>query len=145
MESTQTAVALDALIAAIRPALSAVEVVDGQPVALQEPRSLVIGWSPTRPAVEIRQIESDLYAERRSEVLDIACVVSVWRGDLAPALVRAEAVQVLDDLRGVLAADSSLGGAVTRAILGYAGTLDQAQTADGASATLDFTIDVTTL
>lgn len=145
MESTQTDVALDALRAALAAGLSDVELVDGQPIKLDEPDCLIVGWSPTRPAVEIQQEQSGLDKNRRSERLTVACVLSVWRGDTDPKAVRDAAKARMDEIRDVLAANRTLGGEVTRAVLGYDGTLDQAQTNDGATATFDFTILVTTL
>lgn len=148
MESTQTDVVLDALVTYLTPALPGVDVVDGQPVAINTPDVLVIGWSPSRVAVEIVQDRTGMVKDRRSETLSIACVASVWRGSshsISAADVRRAARELLDLIRDALRADRRLGGAVTRATLGFEGTLDQAQTKDGATATFDFTILVTTL
>jgi hypothetical protein len=145
MESTQTAIVLDALVAALN--LDGVEVVDGQPVKLDDPDVLVIGWSPAGP-VTVAQERAGMGRDRRQEVVTVPCVASTWRGESTQAaakVVRNAAVDILDRVRDRLDADRTLGGAVTRAVLGFEGTLDQAQTADGATATFDFTISVTTL
>ena len=148
MEATQVAVVLDALYTVVKTALPAVEVVDGQPLQLQGADSLVLGWSANAPAVQITQERGGIARDRRSETLQIACVASCWRGDTDPATVsavRAAGVALLNSVRTALAADRTLGGAVRRATLGYEGTLDQAQSADGASATFDFFVLVETL
>lgn len=148
MESTQVDVVLDALVSTMTTGLPDADVIDGQPLAMDAPDCLVIGWSPSRPAAEIRQERTGLQRDRRSETLDVACVASVWRGESdpqSPSDTRAALVALLDEVRDILASNRTLGGVVTRAVLGFDGTLDQAQTKDGATATADFVIQVTTL
>lgn len=147
MLSTQTATVLDALVAALKVALPGVEVVDGQPTSaeLNDPDVLLVGFSPSRTAVEVEQTRSDLGGTRRAETLSIACLASSWRGETDMSAVRAKAVEIVDAVRAALAANRSLDGAVRRAELGFGMSLDQAQTADGATSALDFTIQVVTL
>lgn len=147
LTATQTAVVLDALVTSLTAALPAVEVVDGQPTSqqLNNPDVLLVGFSPSRVAVEVTQDRPDLRGDRRGETLSIVCLASAWRGETAMSPVRQKAVDIVEAVRVALAADTKLGGAVRRAELGFDMSLDQAQTADGATATVEFTLNVVTL
>lgn len=151
MESTQTAVVLDALVETLTPAMpSPVKVVDGQPQDsdISYPDLLVIGFSANRPAVEIVQERTGIARDRRQETLSVVCLISALRGQShggSARTVRTRCVEMLDLLRAALAADRTLGGAVTRAVLSTDMALDQAQTKDGASATIECAVLVTTL
>ena len=106
---------------------------------------LVIGFSANRTAVEITQTKPDLSRGNRHEVLSIVCLASSARGEThTTSRVRQEAVDLLDRVRVMLAANRSLGGLVRRAELGTELSMDQAQ-GDGVSVTIEFTIQVTTL
>lgn len=143
--ATQTADVLDALIAALA-AVPGVAVIDGQPKNLPAD-VLVVGFSVTRPAVEVTQADADL-GGGRSEQLSIACLASSLRGETTKAttkVVRDRAVAIVNDAELALREDPGLAGLVERAELGYEMALDQARTAKGISATVEFTIKVTTL
>lgn len=145
MESTQAAAVLDALVTTFRSSLTGVEVVDGQPLATNQPIVLVVGWSANRVGVEITQTKPDLSRSRRHETLSIACLASSARGDVRQtSVVRNEAVGLLDDVRTVLAANRNLGGLVRRVELGTELAMDQAQ-GDGAAVTIEFTVQAVTL
>lgn len=149
MTATQVAVALDAIVAALRVALpDVVTVYDGQPISMDDPDVIVIGWSADRAAVEIAQQISDL-GGGRSEVLTVFGLASAMRGesdgDFSPVFVRGRAVELLDLLVEVLDVDPTLGGVVSMAELAFASAMDQAQTLAGASATVEFALRVETL
>lgn len=145
MDATQVDVVLDGLVSRLRAAVPNAEVIDGQPVATSQPEVLVVGWSANRVAVEIVQTRPDMTRDRRHETLSIVCLASSARGETESTQVaRANAVALLEQVKATLAADRRLGGIVRRAQLGLAMSLDQAQ-GDGAAATIEFTIDVTTL
>lgn len=144
MQSTLVAEVLDALVERFRADLPDVEVTDGQPLNIDAPLVLTVGFSVTRPAAEIVQESSDL-ADNRDEALSIVCLASSLRGDVEMSMVRQEAVAILDSVRASLQTDDTLGGLVDRAELGYGLALDQAQTPDGASATVEFTVAVSVM
>lgn len=144
MESTQVAVVLNALVDVFTPALPGVEVVDGQPIATNQPIVLAVGFSANRVAVEVTQTRPDLTKDRRHESLSIVCLASSARGENDMRRPRNEAVALLDDVRDALKANRTLGGLVRRAQLGLALSMDQAR-GDGAAVTIEFTIDVVTL
>jgi hypothetical protein len=141
--STQVAAVLDALTAAARVGLPEdVVVIDGQPLKINDPDVIILGWSPTAPSVEFEQEFSDV-GGGRSERMSIACVASSLRGEgdeISTSEVRARCVDLLDLLADALAADPTLGDVVQRAELGTAGALDQANTAKGLSASIEFTV-----
>jgi hypothetical protein len=142
--TTQVAAVLDALYAAARTGLAEqdVIVIDGQPLKINDPDVIILGWSPTAPSADIDQEFSDL-GGGRDERLSIACVASALRGegdDVSTSEVRNRCVDLLDLLAAVLAADPTLGGAVQSAEFGLAGALDQANTAKGLSASIEFTV-----
>jgi hypothetical protein len=141
--TTQVAVVLDALVAAARVGMpDEVEVVDGPPLKINDPDVVILGWSPTAPSVDIDQEFSDV-GGGRSERLVIACVASALRGEgdeISTSEVRSRCVELLDLLEAVLDADPTLGDVVQRAELGTAGALDQANTAKGLSASIEFTV-----
>jgi hypothetical protein len=142
--ATRTAAVVDALVTALRAALpGGVEVIDGQPLNLDQPDVIVVGFSADRVAVEVSQQRSDL-GGGRSDALSIVCLASAWRGDTSMAAVRDRSVELLTSVQDVLAADRTLGGVVRRVELGYEMSLDQAQTKDGATATVEFTVQAVT-
>jgi hypothetical protein len=142
--TTQVAAVLDALYSAARTGLAEedVVVIDGQPLKINDPDVIILGWSATAPSVEIDQEFTDV-GGGRSERLEIACVASALRGEgdeISTSEVRARCVELLDLLADVLADDPTLGDVVQRAELGTAGALDQANTAKGLSASIEFTV-----
>jgi hypothetical protein len=137
--STRTAVVVDALVATLRAALPGVAVIDGQPLSLDQPDVIVVGFSAERPAVEVTQERLDLHGGRQ-EQMSIVCLASAWRGDTSISAVRARSVELLDLVQAALAADTRLGGAARRCEIGMDLLLDQAQTKDGATATVEFTV-----
>lgn len=143
MQSTQMALVVDALVAAFA-AVPDVAVFDGQPFKLDSPDVLVVGFSAGRVAVEAVQEDADL-GGGRSEALSVVCLASTLRGETEMRPVRDRAIAIVDDVQAVLRDNRDLGGVVERAVLGYEMSLDQAQTDAGASATVEFTIKVTTL
>lgn len=141
--TTQVALVLDALVAKTRVHVpDDVVVYDGQPTRKDDPDVLIIGWSPSGPAVEISQDVADM-GGGRSERLSISGVASAMRGETDEAsvrFVRARVVELLDLLVAAIEADPSLGGVVSEAAFGFVGALDQRQTTNGPAASIGFTI-----
>lgn len=75
---------------------------------------------------------------------DIACRISIIRGDGDMAATRDRAVEVLELIEHAIRADwTRLAGAVDDAEIGASITAAQAQTNDGASVALSFTVSYT--
>lgn len=151
MTTTVVADALDALVVAARvvfPEDGEVTVYDGQPIRMDDPDVVVLGWSADRASVEINQEAADL-GGGRSEVLTVAGLVSALRGDsdpdASPGFVRRRAVELLDTLVDALDADPTMGGRVAVAEFGFASAMDQVQSDAGASASIEFVLRIEVL
>lgn len=145
MASTQAAVAIDALVAHLTATVADVDVVDGPPLSMDEPDILSVGFSPTgRESVSVTQTRTGLDEDRRSEAVAVVCMASAWRGQTNLSLVRQDCVAILNKVKASLAANRTLGNTVARSSLGLNFLFDQAQTTDGASVSVEFTIDLVT-
>lgn len=153
--ATQVAVALAAVVEALRASIvsaplgpdgQALLVIDGPPRVIDDPDLLIVGFSASAPDVQVSQ-QLDDFDGGRTERLTIACLSSSRRGEHDPewmAVVRAQAVAIVDWAAQVLAADPELGGAVGRAEIGFVSALDQSVHEDGTDATIEFAIIVET-
>lgn len=113
--------AVDNLLAELRAAstLSGVRVFDGPPQdAPTEFDVVVIGWQPEESeAVEWSNDPASMAADDDSETFTVQGLVSVQRGDVDLPVARSRADEILEAVRAVVRADSTLGGAVTRSRL----------------------------
>lgn len=136
--ATRAGDVIDALLTAFQ-AVPGVKVYDGQPFKLDVPDVIVVGFSPSRPAVDVNQRTSD-WDDGRAETMTVVCLASALRGkpDIAP--VRARAMEILDAVQAALAADPTLGGLVERAEIGMDLSVEQAQTDKGAAVTVEFSV-----
>lgn len=136
--------ALDALVALPSAyvedeghALFGVQVIDGQPLSNLEPDVFVVGFNPDRSAVSAQVTPLGLTAN--TTAFDIACLVSVLRGDEDAKAVRDRAFAMFDAIDALIRADTGLGGAVMDSRVEFV-DFDQQQTTDGAVATVAFTV-----
>jgi hypothetical protein len=108
---------LDALVAAARTALPAVDVHDGPITTNLENAALIIG-SDTESGVtanDRRGIGALGLPRRRDESYDVPCQASVWSGDTDDASMsvqRAACFAIVDALDVLLSTDPSLGDVV---------------------------------
>lgn len=131
--------ALDGLLAAARRALPGVQVLDGQPVQGQlADDTVIVGFSPARPSVDAAVDVAGQGADRR-ERYDIVCLASSLFGSTVAKTRRDRAFALFEAVAAEVDRDRTLGGAVMRA-RASAATFMQAQTPDGASATVEFLI-----
>lgn len=138
----------DALVAALgaSPALSGVQIVDGQPTRniTLAPDVIVVGFSTDRPAMEITQSRANLAATRDREEYDLVCLVSAWRGDAGMKAVRDRCAEMVDAVNGVLIADRRLGGVCLHASLSVV-NFGPVQTDTGPSCTAEVLVSITAL
>lgn len=141
MASTIPAV-LDALVASWTVALPDVQVVDGQPLT-SEPDIVCVGFTgiPGEPSVEATEDRGQLAATPDRERYDITCLASALRGETDAQAVRRRAFEMVEAIRADLQRDPTLGGVVMSARLAVLSLMGQ-QTADGAEATVTFTVRI---
>lgn len=149
MATSAVPAAIDALLGILRaaPGLSGVEVLDGPPVGDQaEADYVIVGWNPEDDqAADVQQDFAGAGARTRDEDFQLHCVVDTWSGDteVKPRRDRAFALlaAVEDALRATDAAPEAptLNGTVLWAHL-TAGSLQQANTAQGVRARISFTV-----
>jgi hypothetical protein len=140
--ATHVAVALDALVDTFTSSVTGVQVVDGQPLSTDAGDILVVGYSPDRVTAEISQAQTGLAG--REETLNIVCLASSLTGNSSPRQVRDAAVVILEKVKTALKTNPTLGGQVRAARLGWEMSLDQVQTTDGPTATIEFVVEVVT-
>lgn len=127
------------LVQTVFPEGSEVQIVDGQPVAAHlEADVICVGWSPEELAVRATEEIADLGRGDR-ESFEITNLVSAWRGDEDPKVVRDRCFELVGTLRSEIQRDHTLGGAVMSARLSVA-AVSQDQTTDGPSCTAVVTV-----
>lgn len=145
---TSVPAVLDALVALCEtaPGIGAdgVQVIDGQPLVVQDPDIVVVGWSPVRPTTEINQTRQNLAATRDQEVYDLPVLCSAERGDPDMRLVRARVVELVDAFSTALMRDRRLGGACLMAQISQV-TWEQAAVDGGVAATAEVLITITAM
>ena len=129
---------VDALLQLWRTGTTADQVIDGQPLRDLEPDVIVVGFSPSQAAVEAEYVP-EMVGER--EAYDIVCLVSTASSSFDARARRDRVFALYGEAHDALAANPSLGGLVIRARCNVL-TLDQAQTDEGATATIEFVVHV---
>ena len=137
MSASTIPAAVDALLRTIRAATN-VQVFDGQPTRDIEADVIVVGWSPSRPAVD-GDHEAEVVGER--ETYEIACLASSFTGSADAKPVRDRAFELYTIVHDAIRANKRLDGTVIWARTTVLG-MDQAQTDKGATATVEFVVRV---
>lgn len=141
---------IDALVAQMRAMVpqdgdGRVAVFDGGPIRDSEVTDdvIAIGYRPEDEDVVVdTRTREQMSAAPDDERYDILSVASSWRGRVTDQkTVRDRAYELVDLLAAQLAADQTLGGVVMRAYVSST-SLGQAQTTEGATATVRFTVSV---
>ncbi|MCP2339166.1 hypothetical protein [Actinomadura rupiterrae] len=135
---------LDALVQRVGLALPGVQVTDGQPVDVEPPDTVCIGFTGTPgEAVVVSMLSPEQMAVTPDrESYTVACVASCWKGHERDAkAVRDRAYALVDAVDAELARDPTLGGLVLRARLATEELIPE-QTAEGALATVKFSVSV---
>lgn len=136
--------AIDALLNALQtaPGMSRVKILDGPWIDRPSEQDVIaVGWlgEDGEATVEFNSDIAGLDSTR--ETFDLLGRVSSWRGGTLMKPVRDAADALIETVRDVLAADRTLGGAVTRARL-VTLSLREYQTTQGAVADFDFAVHV---
>jgi hypothetical protein len=137
--------AIDGLLAVFAAALPGVQVVDGPPTADIRGDVLGVGLAPQEPSdVESTNTDADLGAGSREQFV-VVCVARSWSGNNALKAQRDRTFRMVDAAEAALAANPSLGGAVSRAR--WAGASYQPWRTEQAQLVVDviFRVDVTQL
>lgn len=146
MAITRAAAVVDALVTALSADATLTGlVIDGPPVTQDELVDVVTvgyGWdADDDTAIEIEQEYHELGpTAKRDERLDVRCAAASFRGDADIAAARARCVALLGAVESVLRADPSLGLADLLRVELSAGSIRQAQTAQGAEVVCPFTV-----
>lgn len=131
---------IDALVALASQALPGWQVTDGQPLQ-EEADVCAIAYDPEERGVVATQAPGGLSVASQAESYDVNSLLSSWAGDVDVRGARVRAYAALDALAAALAADLTLGGAASRALL-VRSSLEQDATASGSVATVRFTVHI---
>lgn len=132
---------LDALVALTARVAPGVQVIDSQPLEVEQD-FIAIGFDEDgADAVEVVQTTGQLKGPRDREQYNVACLISAWSGDTDPKPVRDRAFELAGLLNGGLKADPRLGGLVMNVRLSLT-ALSQTQDEKGATATLRVSLRV---
>lgn len=117
------------------------KVVDGPMLDdLDEPRGLWVGTA-TEYLPGGAQAQRSYDYSGSIDTVAVTCELQSWSGDTDPAVVRREALAVLDELTRLLAGDRTLGGTVDWARM-VRTTYEPVQAGTGAGALIEFTVRV---
>jgi hypothetical protein len=132
---------LDALVAALRLALPAVDVFDGPQSGAVGGEGIAVGTSREDNSVEFTWPAADL-AGGDAEHATIACLVWSGSGDSTYQAARQRVAVLLDAVAAALAANRTLGGAVSSAWI--TGGVWQQQAVTGVLVTCEFQVEIDT-
>ena len=130
---------IDALVSAFRAGTSADQVIDGQPLRDLDPDVIVVGFSPSQVAVDAAEFVPEPRGER--ETFDVVCLASSWDESPNTKARRDRVFELYHEAVATLRANPSLSGTVIRARCNVL-SVDQAQTDEGATATIEFSVHV---
>lgn len=147
MSTSRIAAVIDALFSTLKSAVPTAQVYDGPWTARPNKDFITVGWVPdseVEPTGE--QDWAGLGAKQRNERLDIPGYVGSFRGPIALATRRQQAVALLAAVENALRSDPRLGGAVPEpgwaAIESY--SLRQRRTEKGPAVGIEFHVTVKT-
>lgn len=142
--------ALSALAERLRasPHIAAIQITNQPRILIQDgpwlaspadPDVICVGWTPDEGSGVETTVSYDVGSSQ--EASDVLCMVSSWGGDTDLVARRFRADALLDAMAAEVAADRTLGGAVTLAeITGHA--WDQYQAKGGCQVTVEVTVHV---